>query len=74
LTQKEIALQLETKQYTVSRRLTNVRETLLTALATWSQSTLHKTLDADVMNDMSVTIEEWLKVHYSHPDLHAEHQ
>jgi RNA polymerase sigma factor (sigma-70 family) len=74
LTQKEIALQLETKQYTVSRRLTNVRETLLTALATWSQSTLHKTLDADVMNDMSVTIEEWLKVHYSHPDLLAEHQ
>lgn len=70
LTQKEIASQLETKQYTVSRRLTNVREALLTALCTWSQTTLHKTLDPDVMSDMSVTIEEWLKVHYSHPDLH----
>jgi DNA-binding transcriptional regulator LsrR (DeoR family) len=72
LTQKEIASQLETKQYTVSRRLTNVRDTLLTALCTWSQTTLHKTLDPNVMNDLSVTIEEWLKVHYSHPDLHTE--
>jgi RNA polymerase sigma factor (sigma-70 family) len=72
LTQKEIASQLATKQYTVSRRLTSVREALLTALCTWSQTTLHKTLDADVMNDLSVTIEEWLKVHYSHPDLHTE--
>jgi RNA polymerase sigma factor (sigma-70 family) len=70
LTQKEIASQLETKQYTVSRRLTNVREALLTALCTWSQTTLHKTLDPDVMSDMSVMIEEWLKAHYSHPDLH----
>jgi RNA polymerase sigma factor (sigma-70 family) len=73
LTQKEIASQLETKQYTVSRRLTNVREALLTALCIWTQSTLHKTLDTDVMSDMSVTIEEWLKVHYSHPDLPVEH-
>jgi RNA polymerase sigma factor (sigma-70 family) len=72
LTQKEIASQLETKQYTVSRRLTNVRETLLTALCTWSQTTLHKTLEPTVMDDMSVMIEEWLKIHYSHPDLPTE--
>jgi RNA polymerase sigma factor (sigma-70 family) len=72
LTQKEIASQLETKQYTVSRRLTNVREALLTALCTWSQTTLHKNLDADVVSYMSVTIEEWLQIHYSHPDLPAE--
>jgi RNA polymerase sigma factor (sigma-70 family) len=74
LTQQEIALQLATKQYTVSRRLTNVRQTLLTALCTWTQTTLHKSLDTDVMNNMSLTIEEWLKVHYSHPDLPTEHQ
>ncbi len=72
LTQKEIASQLATKQYTVSRRLTSVREALLTALCTWSQTTLHKTLDPNVMNDLSVTIEEWLMGHYSHPDLHTE--
>ena len=72
LTQKEIASQLATKQYTVSRRLTSVREALLTALCTWSQTTLHKTLDPNVMSDLSVTIEEWLMGHYSHPDLHTE--
>jgi RNA polymerase sigma factor (sigma-70 family) len=72
LTQKEIASQLATKQYTVSRRLTSVREALLTALCTWSQTTLHKTLDPNVMNDLSVTIEEWLMGHYRHPDLHTE--
>ena len=74
LTQQQIALELATKQYTVSRRLTNVRQTLLTALCTWSQTTLHKSLDPDVMNHMSLTIEEWLKIHYSHPDLLVEHQ
>ncbi|MCY7366538.1 MAG: sigma-70 family RNA polymerase sigma factor, partial [Chamaesiphon sp.] len=71
LTQQEIASQLATKQYTVSRRLTSVREALLTALCTWSQTTMHKTLDPSVMNDLSLTIEEWLMRHYSHPDLHT---
>ena len=73
LTQQEIALQLATKQYTVSRRLTNVRQTLLTALCTWSQATLHKSPDPDVINHMSIAIEEWLTGHYAPPDLLAEH-
>jgi RNA polymerase sigma factor (sigma-70 family) len=74
LTQQEIATQLATKQYTISRRLTNIRQALLTALVAWSQSTLHKSLDIDVISAMSITIEEWLKVHYSHPDLLGENQ
>ncbi len=69
LTQQEIAKQLATKQYTVSRRLTYVRQSLLKALSQWSQSVLHQSLDTNVINQMSITIEEWLKVHYGTPDL-----
>jgi RNA polymerase sigma factor (sigma-70 family) len=69
LTQQQMAERLEMKQYTVSRRLTKARETLLKVLATWSQATLHITPTTDVLNHTSTALEEWLKTHYTHPDL-----
>ncbi|GAP94108.1 sigma-70 family RNA polymerase sigma factor [Leptolyngbya sp. NIES-2104] len=64
LTQQEIAKQLEMKQYTVSRRLSSVKETLLLALARWSQDSLHISLTSPALKDMSVVIEEWLQQYY----------
>ncbi|ACB51406.1 putative group 3/4 sigma-70 RNA polymerase sigma factor [Crocosphaera subtropica ATCC 51142] len=64
LTQKEIAQQLETKQYTVSRRLTKAKQTLLLKLSQWSQQTLHISLTSDILNSMSTVLEEWLTNHY----------
>ncbi|MFB2837306.1 sigma-70 family RNA polymerase sigma factor [Floridanema evergladense] len=61
LTQQQIAQQLEIKQYTVSRRLTKARESLLLALAQWSQDTLHISPNSNVLKDISIVIEEWLK-------------
>ncbi len=63
LTQVEIAQQLNLKQYTVSRRLTRVRETLLSALTDWAQ-TMHISLSPDLIVSMSAALEEWLTVHY----------
>jgi RNA polymerase sigma factor (sigma-70 family) len=71
MTQQEIAKQLETKQYTVSRRLTALRQTLLETLGDWSQTVLHQPLNSDVLTAMSTLLEEWLKLHYSYPDLPA---
>jgi hypothetical protein len=56
------------KQYTISRRLTKARETLLLALAQWSRDTLHITLTSDVLKDTSTVLEEWLQTHYSPSD------
>ena len=72
LTQQQIAEQLAVKQYTVSRRLTKSRESLLLALASWSKETLHISLTSDVLNYISTVLEEWLKVYYSHPPAHRE--
>lgn len=69
ITQQELAKQLGVKQYTVSRRLTSLRQSLLQSLVAWSQNTLHQSIDSDVVNHLSILLEEWLKVHYSHPDL-----
>lgn len=69
LTQQQMAERMEMKQYTVSRRLTKTRETLLKALAAWSQASLHIILTSDVLNHTSAALEEWLKTYYSHPDL-----
>jgi hypothetical protein len=55
---------LNTKQYTVSRRLSKARETLLTALAKWMQSTLHTAPTSDVLKYTSPVLEEWLQAHY----------
>jgi len=67
-TQQQMAAQLEMKQYTISRRLTKARETLLLALAQWSRDTLHITLTSDVLKDTSTVLEEWLQTHYSPSD------
>jgi RNA polymerase sigma factor (sigma-70 family) len=69
LTQQQIAQQLEMKQYTVSRRLASHRQSLLLTLAQWCQTTLHYSLNTDVLNHINIILEEWLKVHYHHPDL-----
>lgn len=66
-TQQQIAEKLEMKQYTISRRLTKLRKTLLTALATWSQEALHISPDSDVLKAMSSSLEEWLTGHYGEP-------
>lgn len=64
MTQQEIARQLEMKQYTISRRLTKTRESLLKALAQWSQETLKVSLDSEISPHMSVVLEEWLQGYY----------
>ncbi|MER3434797.1 MAG: group 3/4 sigma-70 RNA polymerase sigma factor [Leptolyngbya sp. ERB_1_1] len=69
MTQQEIAKELDTKQYTVSRRLTSLKQSLLQTLAEWSQTELHQPLNSNVLSNMSTILEEWLKLHYSHPDL-----
>lgn len=68
LTQQQMATQLNTKQYTVSRRLTKARETLLLAFAQWSRDTLHITPTSDVLKHTSVALEDWLQTHYRHPE------
>jgi RNA polymerase sigma factor (sigma-70 family) len=72
LTQQQIARQLEMKQYTVSRRLTKSRETLLLALAKWSQNALHISLASNVLKDISQILEGWLNSHYRPSELSSE--
>jgi RNA polymerase sigma factor (sigma-70 family) len=69
LTQQQMATRLNLKQYTVSRRLTKAKESLLLALAKWSQATLHITVTSDVLKHSSLLLEEWLKSHYRRSDL-----
>ena len=65
VTQKEIAAQLNIKQYTVSRRLSSIKKSLLLTLTQWSQNTLHITPKSDVIDAINTSLEEWLKFHYS---------
>lgn len=65
LTQQQLADQLEMKQYTVSRRLTRLRESLLTILANWSQTTLHIQPSSDLLTHTSAALEEWLHCYYA---------
>jgi RNA polymerase sigma factor (sigma-70 family) len=66
LTQQQIAEKLEIKQYTVSRRLTSIKRALLLALTKWSANKMHITPTSNVLDAISVILEEWLKNHYSH--------
>lgn len=68
LTQQQIAKQLDIKQYTVSRRLTKGREFLLLALSQWSKDILHISLSSNVLKDISIVLEGWLKDNLSNPD------
>ncbi|MBO3458231.1 sigma-70 family RNA polymerase sigma factor [Aetokthonos hydrillicola Thurmond2011] len=65
LTQQQIAQKLQIKQYTVSRRLTKAKDSLLLKLANWSKESLHIQLNPSVLNYMSTFIEEWLQAFYS---------
>lgn len=67
LNQDAIAKQLQIKQYTVSRRLTKAKETLLKSLASWSQDILHISITTDLLISMSAVIEEWLHNYYNAP-------
>ena len=64
LKQSDIAKELNTKQYTVSRKLSKVRKGLLMALASWSQSTMHISLTSDILDNISSLLEEWLANYY----------
>lgn len=64
LKQSAIAKQLKTQQYSISRKLSRVKKSLLKSLAKWSQDSLHISLTSDVLNNISVIIEEWLSSHY----------
>ncbi|MBV6628198.1 MAG: sigma-70 family RNA polymerase sigma factor [Rivularia sp. (in: Bacteria)] len=64
-TQTEIAKQLEIKQYKVSRLLSSIRKSLLQTLTQWSQNTLHISPTSVVIASINISLEEWLKFHYS---------
>ncbi|NJK57160.1 MAG: sigma-70 family RNA polymerase sigma factor [Pleurocapsa sp. SU_5_0] len=64
LKQAEIAQELNTKQYSVSRKLSRVRKELLLALAEWSQSTMHISLTSNILDNISSLLEEWLASYY----------
>ncbi|MEL6911380.1 MAG: sigma-70 family RNA polymerase sigma factor [Cyanobacteria bacterium J06555_3] len=64
LKQAEIAQELNTKQYSISRKLSKVRKELLMALAEWSQSTMHISLTSDIIDNISSLLEEWLANYY----------
>jgi RNA polymerase sigma factor (sigma-70 family) len=65
LTQTEMAKELGTKQYNVSRKLSRARQLLLKSLARWSQTNLHISLSSDVLKGISALLEEWLTGYYS---------
>ncbi|GAB4239962.1 MAG: sigma-70 family RNA polymerase sigma factor [Stanieria sp.] len=65
MTQTEMAKELNTQQYNVSRKLSRARKALLKSLAQWSKETLHISLTSDVLNGISTLLEEWLAGHYS---------
>lgn len=65
LTQQQMATALNTRQYTISRRLTRARETLLKQLAHWVSETLHIAPTSDVLNNTSAALEEWLTAHFA---------
>jgi RNA polymerase sigma factor (sigma-70 family) len=65
LTQQEIIAKLQISQPTVSRRLVKARESLLATLIRWSQETLNISVSSDLVKNMGVALEEWLKIQYS---------
>lgn len=69
LTQQQMANQLQLKQYTVSRQLTRSRESLLLAIANWSQDSMHISLNSDILKSINIVLEEWLQNYYSQPNL-----
>ena len=64
LKQSEIANKIGVKQYTVSRKLSKCKETLLIKLATWTKESMHISVDSSVLDYMSTVLEEWLQNYY----------
>ena len=64
LRQADIAKELQTQQYNVSRKLSRVRKSLLKSLAQWSKETMHISLTSDVLKGISSLLEEWLAGYY----------
>ncbi|HEY9638864.1 MAG TPA: sigma-70 family RNA polymerase sigma factor [Coleofasciculaceae cyanobacterium] len=64
LTQQQIVQQLHLSQATVSRRLTKAREGLLAALVQRSQAELNISPTPTLIKEMSIALEEWLRVRY----------
>ncbi len=64
LTQQQIAQELAVQQYSISRKLSKARESLLLTLTSWSQETLHISVTSDVVKYISTILEEWLQMHY----------
>ena len=67
-TQQQIAQQLNLPQYSVSRKLSKARETLLKAALAWGQTTLHIAPTSDVITGISALLEEWLESFYAPVD------
>ena len=65
LKQADIAKELGTQQYNVSRKLSRVRKSLLKSLAQWSKETMHISLTSDVLKGISSLLEEWLAGYYN---------
>lgn len=72
LNQSQIAKELSVKQYTVSRRLSKCKETLLLKLATWTKESLHISINSSVVDYMSTALEEWLQTYYKRKDSIAD--
>jgi RNA polymerase sigma factor (sigma-70 family) len=67
LTQQQIMQRLQKSQPTISRRLVKARESMLAALVKWRQSLnpdLNNCVDSTLIEDMSIALEEYLKIHY----------
>jgi RNA polymerase sigma factor (sigma-70 family) len=64
LKQQQIAQQLGIQQYTVSRQLTKIRESLLLKFVQWSQATWHISPDSNVVESISTLLDDWLYHHH----------
>ncbi|WP_427156940.1 sigma-70 family RNA polymerase sigma factor [Aliinostoc sp. HNIBRCY26] len=64
LTQQQIAEKLAIKQYSVSRRLSSIKRSLLTTLTQWSQDNLHISPTSVVVDAISKSLDEWLTNYY----------
>lgn len=69
LIQQEIAKQLSIKQYTVSRRLTRLREALLKALIDWRRTQTQTAPSLTEFEGTGALLDEWLQGHYCIPQL-----
>ncbi|MBD2413748.1 group 3/4 sigma-70 RNA polymerase sigma factor [Nostoc calcicola FACHB-389] len=71
LTQQQIAKQQQIQQYQVSRQLAKTRESLLLAIAKWSQETMHISPTSNVVKHISAVLEEWLQNYFRNLEPHS---